>query len=102
MVVKLAKQGFASIVHIKNSFSGFPKDALEEQLRGMPGGSHLEMRATVDGVNVIAVGSKYNSKKTVFHLASEGAGSTVDGVAYTTQWPDEDGNVLTREVSRPA
>ena len=78
MVVKPAKQGFASIVHIKNSSAGFPKDALEEQLRGMPGGSHLEMRTTVDGVNLIAVGSKYNSKKTVFHLASEGAGSTVD------------------------
>ena len=102
MAIKLAKQGFAVIVHIKNSSAGFPKDALEEQLRGMPGGSHLEMRSTVDGVNLIAVGSKYNSTKTVFHFASEGAGSTVDGVPYTTQWPDENGNVLTREVSRPA
>jgi hypothetical protein len=102
MVTKLAKQGYASIVHIKNSFAGYPKDELEEQLRGMPGGSHLEMKSTVDGVNLIAIGSKYNSKKTVFHLACEGAAPTSDGVAYTTKWPDENGNVLTREVSRPA
>ena len=68
----------------------------------MPGGSHLEMRATVNGVNLIAIGSKYNSKKTQFHVATEGAGSTVAGKPYISQYPDELGNVLTREVARPA
>jgi hypothetical protein len=102
MVVKLAKEGIASIVHIKNAFAGYPKEELEEQLRGMPGGSHLEMRATVDGISLIAVGSKYNSKKTCFHLAVDGAAPTTDGVPYVTQWPDENRNVLTRNVSRPA
>jgi hypothetical protein len=99
---ELFKLGFACIIHIKNSFLGFPKDALEEQLRGMPGGSHLEMRATVDGVNLIAIGSKYNSKKTQFHVATEGAGSTKAGKPYTSKYHDELGNVLTREVARPA
>ena len=47
MVTKLAKQGYASIVHIKDAFAGYPKDELEEQLRGMPGGSHLEMLLVV-------------------------------------------------------
>jgi hypothetical protein len=102
MATKLAKEGHSVIVHIKNSFAGFPKDFLEEQLRGMPGGSHLEMRATVNGVNLIAIGSKYNSKKTQFHVATEGAGSTVAGKPYISQYPDELGNVLTREVARPA
>jgi hypothetical protein len=102
MAVKLAKEGHAVIIHIKNSFAGFPKDALEEQLRGMPGGSHLEMRATVNGVNLIAIGSKYNSKKTQFHVATEGAGSTAAGKPYISQYHDELGNVLTRDVARPA
>jgi hypothetical protein len=100
--MKLAKEGHSTIIHIKNSFAGFPKDLLEEQLRGMPGGSHLEMRTTVDGVNLIAIGSKYNSKKTQFHVATEGAGSTVEGKPYISKYPDELGNVLTREVPRPA
>jgi hypothetical protein len=102
MAVKLNKEGHSVIVHIKNSFAGFPKDALEEQLRGMPGGSHLEMRTTVDGVNLIAIGSKYNSKKTQFHVATEGAGSTKAGKPYVSKYHDELGNVLTREVARPA
>ena len=102
MAVALSKRGYASIVHIKNSFVGFPKDALEEQLRGMPGGSHLEMRSTIDGVDLIAVGSKFNSKKTCFHLAVDGAAPTTPGEPYVTKWPDEFGNILTREVERPA
>ena len=48
MVVALAKRRIASIVHIKNSFAGFPKDELDEKLRGMPGGSHLEMSTIID------------------------------------------------------
>jgi hypothetical protein len=102
MAIELFKLGFSCIIHIKNSFAGFPKDALEEQLRGMPGGSHLEMRTTVDGVSIIAIGSKYNSKKTQFHVATEGAGSTGAGKPYTSKYHDELGNVLTREVARPA
>ncbi len=102
MVLALVKLGFAVIVHIKNSFAGFPKDALEEQLRGMPGGSHLEMRITVEGVNLIAIGSKYNSSKTSFHLLSEGAAPTTEGEPYVSQWADEHRNVLTRDVFRPA
>lgn len=102
MAKKLFDEGHSVIIHIKNSFGGFPKDALEEQLRGMPGGSHLEMRATVDGVNLIAIGSKFNSNKTQFHVATDGAGSTKAGKPYTSKYHDELGNVLTREVARPA
>ena len=43
-------------------FAGYPKDELEQKLRGMPGGSFLEMRCIVDGVRVIAMAAKYNSK----------------------------------------
>lgn len=102
MAVKLSKQGFSAIIHIKNSSAGFPKDDLEEKLRGMPAGSHLELRSTVDDVNLVAIGSKFNSGSTQYHLATDGAGSTADGMPYISQFPDELGNILTREVSRPA
>ena len=69
----------------------------------MPGGSHLEMRTEIDGVKLIAIGSsKYNSKKTQLHLVTEGAGPTTPGLPYIATYHDELGNVLTREVSRPA
>ncbi len=100
MVVTLAEKGIASIVHIKGSHALFPKEALEDALRGAPGGSHLEMQAIINGHNYIAVGYKYNSKKTLFFLAPEGAGGTVDGEPYVTKWPDEHGNVMTRNVLR--
>ena len=102
MADKLARKGKKNIVHVKNNFAGFPKEFLEEQLRGMPGGSHLEMTTEVDGVKLIAIGTKYNSKKTQFHLVTEGAGSTLPGRPYVSKFHDELGNVLTREVARPA
>ena len=41
MVVELAKQGIAAIVHIKNNFAGYPVTELGDKLRNCPGGSHL-------------------------------------------------------------
>jgi hypothetical protein len=98
----LKDHGYDSIIHIKNNFSGFPKDELEEQLRGMPGGSHLEMETSIDGCDLIAVGYKYNSTKTLFFVASKGAAPTTEGEPYTTKFLDELRNVLERKVPRPA
>jgi hypothetical protein len=102
MVVELYKQRIAAIVHIKNSFAGFPIKELEDALRGMPGGSTLEMRTTVDGVDLIAMGAKYNSKTTCFFCCPVGAAPTTEGLPYVTKFPDGDRNVMTREVPRPA
>ena len=98
----LKEHGYDSIIHIKNNFSGFPKDELEERLRGMPGGSHLEMEATIDDCELIAVGYKYNSKKTLFFVASKGSAPTTAGEPYVTKFIDELRNVQERDVSRPA
>ena len=54
---KATKDKVAQINYIKNNFAAFPKDALEEMLRWMPGGSHMELDATIDGVELIARGS---------------------------------------------
>jgi hypothetical protein len=36
MVVELAKQGIAAIVHIKNNFAGYPVTELGDKLRNCP------------------------------------------------------------------
>ena len=102
MVIELAKQQTATLVHIKNSFAGYPMAELDQHLRGMPGGSFLEMRATVDGIRVIALAAKYNSHKTCFFCAPEGAAPTTPGQPYITKFTDENRNGMTREVPRPA
>jgi hypothetical protein len=100
MCVELAKLGLCALIHIKGAHALFPKEALEDALRGHPGGSHLEMETTIDGIKFIAIGYKYNSKKTLFFLAPEGAGATTEGEFYVTKWPDEHGNIMTRNVMR--
>ena len=102
MVVKLAKLGYAAIVHLKGASALFPMAELEENLRGMPGGSHLERKAIHEGISLMCVGYKYNSKGTLFFVAPEGAATTAEGEPYMTKWPDEWRNVLIRAVPRPA
>ena len=100
MCVELAKLGLCALIHIKGAHALFPKEALDDALRGHPGGSHLEMETIIDGIKFIAIGYKYNSKKSLFFLAPEGAGATGEGEPYVTKWPDSDGNILTRNVVR--
>jgi len=50
LAVTLGKENVVCIVHIKKSFGGFPKEDLEEKLRGMPAGSFLELETAIDNV----------------------------------------------------
>jgi hypothetical protein len=101
MVVEGAKRGICFIVHIKTNNALFPQAELESKLQGHPAGSALIMETTVDGVEILAIGYKFNSKKTLFFCAPKGAGATTDdGEPYVTKWPDENGNVLHRNVLR--
>ena len=53
------------------------------------------------GVNLIATGYRYSSKKTLHFVTTEDAGSTTPGSAYKIKFCDEMGNVHTRFVDRP-
>jgi hypothetical protein len=68
----------------------------------MPGGSHLELDTTVDGVELIAVAYNFSTKKTLYMIATKGAGATVDGEPYHSKYVDQLRNVHVRPVSRPA
>jgi hypothetical protein len=100
VVVAGAKKGICFIAHIKNAHSLFPKKELEDAMKDAPGGKWLTMKTTVDGIDILAIAYKYNSKKILFFCAPEGAGATIDGEPYITKWPDEHGNVQCRNVLR--
>ena len=60
--VQVAEYGnFIGIVKTAHSF--YPKQWLEEKMKGWPGGSHLVLEGTKDNIPLIAIGYKYNKKK---------------------------------------
>jgi hypothetical protein len=59
------------------------------------------MTCTIEGVEVVAVAYKYNTKKTLFFLAPVGAGSLEPGTPYVSRWPDDHLNVNWRENCAP-
>lgn len=89
---------------VKTAHARFPKAYIEKALDGLPRGAKIVLEATVDGVPLVAVGWRYNQKKTLSYICTRGAGSTVndDNNPYTAKFPDPYGNVTERKVPRPA
>ena len=96
------KRGVHFIAGVKTGHKLFPKLYLEAMLDPLPGGSKLAMSMTLDGVDLVAVGYKYNSKKVLFFIMTRGAGSTANGSSYFARFQDQHGNVTGRDVDRPA
>jgi hypothetical protein len=86
---------------VKTAHSLYPKKWLEEKMAEWPGGSHLVLFATVDGVELIAVGYKYNKKKVLCFISTKGAGHTEPGQAYEAKWKDSNLNTMFRDIPRP-
>jgi Transposase IS4 len=86
---------------VKNSHSKYPKAFLEQTMAEWPGGSHLVLEATIDGVGVVAVGYKYKKKRVNCFIFSKGSGHTEPGECYEVKWKDENGNTRHRNVPRP-
>ena len=87
---------------IKTAHAGFPKKFLEDNLKDKCAGSQLILFNEVDGVELLAIGYKYNKRKVLFFVATVGSGATTEGTPYIQRWADEHGNVLTRNIPRPA
>ena len=82
-----------SILQVKTATSGYPKKFLDKTMLNWPGGSHLVLKATIDGVNLYAVGYKYSSKKNLCFVFTEGASHTEPGEPYVASCKDEHGNL---------
>ena len=100
--VAQSKAGFECIFQVKTNHSLFPKKRIEDLLQGAPGGVSVVLQSEVEGVILLAIGYKYNTKTTLFFVCTERAGSTSPGEPYEMKWSDDHGNIHVRNVQRPA
>ena len=75
-----------AIVCVKQAHALFPKEILEATLKDAPGGKWATLEFNIEGVDVVAVGYKYNSKKVIFFVMTKGAGSTEPGEPHVVQF----------------
>ena len=96
--------GHEIVCAIKSNCSLFPKKELENKMEKWPSGSYLVLECTTPGTNVdlVALGYKYNARKTLCFVMTKNAGATSPGATpYIAKWPDKYRNVLEREIPRP-
>ena len=88
---------------LKTNYSRFPKTWIENKMKEWPAGAHivLEGRATREAVDLIAIGYKYNSRKSLCFICHKDTGSTECSDFYEAKWKDANGNTNSRRVSRP-
>ena len=75
----------------KTSHKGFYLAMLEKLIKDWPGGSYLVMKSTPRFIGerpLLAIGYKYNSRKVLGFVATEGAGSTKSGDPYLSRFPE--------------
>ena len=100
--ISLKERGMDFIGVVKTGHSRFPKAFLETELAPHPAGSRLHLSSTIEGVNLVATGYKYNRRKVICFISTQGAASLTDGDAYIQRWADEHGNLCYRPINRPA
>ena len=76
---------------VKTSHEVFCLTTLEKLIKYWPGGSYLVMRITPRfpvEITLLDIGYKYNSRKVLGFINTEGAGSTEPGDSYLYHFPD--------------
>ena len=100
--IELVTRGYEGIFQVKQNHGQYPKDYIEKALEKAPGGVSIVLKAVASNEKpIIAMGYRYNAKKTLFFIMSPGAGKTTPGEAYRMRYTDGFGNVMTRLVERP-
>ena len=86
---------------VKTSHRQFPKNYLETTMREWPPGSHLVLETMLRGKKYYSIGYKYNVKKVLCLIATEGAGHSMPGTPYEAKWLDPNGRMASRMIPRP-
>ena len=89
---------------VKKIHKGFCLTILEKLIKDWPGGSYLVMKSTPRfpcGRPLLAIGYKYNYRKVLLFIATEGDGSTEPGDPYLSRFPDIFSDVYFRPVVHP-
>lgn len=87
---------------IKSNSGRYPKRLLEDKMKHWPGGSHLVLKTSLNGVILYAIGYKYCKSKTLMFIMTEGVGHTEPGEPYVAKWIDENLNQMHRRIPRPS
>ena len=91
---EISKNGMEAVLQIKTGHSLFPKQFIEDRLKGCPAGTHIVLKGKhPNGENLIAIGYRYSGKKTLFFVTTEGAGTTEFGEKFEVKYTDRYGNV---------
>jgi len=98
----LSKSGREFIGVIKMGHALFPKQYFQDILGPLPSSSRLVLTANVEGVDLVAIGYKYNRRKVLFFISTSGVANILNGEPYVQRWADDHGNLCTRNVPRPA
>jgi len=77
--IQASKRGHHFIGVVKTSHARFPKQFLEEHLKDKSAGSRLVLTTKLEGVDLVAMGYKYNKRKVIHFIATAGAANTFDG-----------------------
>ena len=81
---------------LNTSHKGFCLATLEKLTKDWTGGSYIVLRSTPrfpSEIPLLDIGYKYNSRKVLGFIATEGAGSTEPGDPYLSCFPDIYSNV---------
>ena len=90
----LAEEGIEAVLQVKTGHSLYPKKFIADVLDGSPGGVHIVLKGRhPNGKVLVAIGYRYSSKKTLFFIMTENAGSTKKGKPYEMKFNDKYGNV---------
>ncbi len=88
---------------IKTNNNWYPKAEIEKKKKNWPSGSHLVLKCITPGtgVELIALGYKYNTRKVLCFIMTKDAGATANGTnPYIAKFGDGHGNVNQRQVNR--
>ena len=70
MALSHVKRAF--IGSVKTAHSLYPKNYIDNVLVPLPAGARIVLEGTVDGVQLLAIGYKYNSRKVLCFVATKG------------------------------
>jgi len=87
---------------VKTNHARFPKQFIESTIKNWPARSHIVLEgSSEDGVDLLAIGYKYNTKKVLCFVSTKIVGSTEPACYYEACWMDPNGNMMSRRVPRP-
>ena len=85
---------------LKNGHARYPKAYIEAALHGKAAGTQIVLTATVDGVDLVAVGWKQSRASDQFFITTRGVCSTRPDPErpHVQTWKDANGNRCSREI----